>query len=296
MVTKPLLVVLGGLFLTALLLTSPTHVSSSTPSTPPPVYRWMIGAAALVHLEPVVGSARLRATFDHPDTIVIVGRRPPPLLADWHCTWALTFTSYAALRMRLSGPPLDPRIRAILYDDEAWPLTPPTEQGDPGRYTALAAALAHRRHLLLIATPAANLAHVVLPRARKKYQAFLQLRIAQQVARSADIYEIQAQGSEANLALYRRFVFGAAAQAREGNPSVAVLAGLSTNPTGHRVSARELYRAILATRHVVGGYWLNIPAESVACPTCGVPQPRVAAQLLTLLSPRNYKDRDHERR
>ncbi len=249
-----------------------------------PTYRWLVAASALVDLEPIIGRTRLRTYFDSPRTLVIVGKSPPAFLMSWRSPWALSFASYAAMRLRLSTEPLDPHVQAVVYDDEAWPLSPRAEQRNPVRYTAMAAALAHRYHLILVATPATNLATVESPHATDKYSAFLQLGIAQQAARYADVYEIQAQGSEANQALYRHFVARAATQAREGNPVVDVLAGLSTNPVGHTASAPVLYQDVRATRKVVSGYWLNIPGASVYCPKCGVPQPQIAAQLLALLS------------
>lgn len=251
---------------------------------PHPTHSWLVAASALVRLEPVIGPTRLRAYFDSPRTLVIVGKSPPAFLVDWRSPWALSFASYAAMRSRLSTEPLDPHVQAVVYDDEAWPLSPRAEQRDPVRYTAMAAALAHQYHLILVATPATNLATVESLHATEKYSAFLQLEIAQQVARYADVYEIQAQGSEANQAHYRNFVARAATQAREGNPVVDVLAGLSSNPVGQRISAQALYRDELSTRKVVSEYWLNIPGASVYCPKCGVPQPQIAAQLLALLS------------
>lgn len=88
------------------------------------------------------------------------GKHAPTFLAGWHGTLALSFTSYVSMKTYLSREPPDPSIRAVVYDAEAWPLTPVAEQRDPARHAALAAALAHSAHLLLIATPATNLASV----------------------------------------------------------------------------------------------------------------------------------------
>lgn len=213
-----------------------------------------------------------------------MGKSAPAFLMDWRSPWALSFASYAAMRTRLSTEPLDPHVRAVVYDAEGRPLTPLAEQRDPAHYTALAVALVRRRHLLLDATPATDLVTVAWPRATKKYPAFLRLGIAQQIARYADLYEIQARGSEANRDLYRHFVAAATAQAREGNPAVDVLLGVSTNLTGHFVSAETRYQDVPATRRLVSGYWLNIPGASVYCPTCGSGTPHVGSELLALLS------------
>nr|BBH92086.1 hypothetical protein KTA_02850 [Thermogemmatispora argillosa] len=37
-------------------------------------------------------------------------------------------------------------------------------------------------------------------------------------------------------------------------------AGLNTNPSGQHVTEEDLYRATMATRSIVSGYWFNIPA------------------------------------
>jgi hypothetical protein len=117
-----------------------------------------------------------------------------------------------------------------------------------------------------------------------RYDEYVRLGIARSAARYADVYEIQAQSSEANLELYTRFVKAAAAQAREANPKVQVFAGLSTNPSGKQVTSQQLYDAVQATRGEVDGYWLNIPAGGAYCPKCGEPQPQVAVELLRRLS------------
>ena len=75
----------------------------------------------------------------------------------------------------------------------------------------------------------------------------------------------------------------AATQARGVNPKVLVFGGLSTNPSGKKVTARQLYEAVDATRGDVDAYWLNIPGGGAWCPKRGEPQPQVAVELLHLL-------------
>jgi ATP phosphoribosyltransferase regulatory subunit HisZ len=77
----------------------------------------------------------------------------------------------------------------------------------------------------------------------------------------------------------------AAAQARAVNPKVLVFAGLSTNPSGKRVTAQQLFDAVQATRAEVDGSWLNIPGGGAYCPKCGEPQPQVDIDLLRMLTP-----------
>ena len=57
-------------------------------------------------------------------------------------------------------------------------------------------------------------------------------------------------------------------QAREANPKVVVLAGVSTNPGGQTVSAADLVRAIAATRDTVleGVLLLAVYSAGLAIP------------------------------
>jgi hypothetical protein len=103
------------------------------------------------------------------------------------------------------------------------------------------------------------------------------------VARVADVVELQAQSLERSTATYTAFVHAAASQASTANPSVKVLAGLSTNPPGEPVESRHLTGAIQATRSLVNGYWLNIPGQGARCPTCNAPRPEIAIQTMEAL-------------
>jgi hypothetical protein len=203
----------------------------------------------------------------------------------WRCTPTATFTSYPAVKQALEEGQVPADVKAIIYDNESWKFTPAEEQHDLDRFEKLVADVIHRFGRTFIATPAADLVPVLSPSVQKggRYDEYLRLGIAKSAARFADVYEIQAQGSEDNLELYTRFVKGAAAQARAANPKVLVFAGLSTNPSGKKVTAQHLYDAVQATRAFVDGYWLNIPAGGAYCPRCGEAQPQVAVELLRLL-------------
>jgi hypothetical protein len=195
----------------------------------------------------------------------------------------VTFTSYAKLSAALADGALPRGARAVLYDNEHWPLTPVAEQQNPAKYEALAAAAVHAHHLLFVSTPATTLTDVLAPGATDRYAAYLRLDLAASAARHADAIDIQAQGAEADLAKYVAFVRAAAAQARAANPRVLVFAGISTNPSGQQVTAAQFAAAVNAVRRYVNGFWLNIPAGGIACPRCGTPQPQVALPLLRSL-------------
>ena len=76
----------------------------------------------------------------------------------------------------------------------------------------------------------------------------------------------------------------AAAQARQVNPEVVVLAGVSTQPYGPRVSADDILAAIAATRNIVDGYWFNIPQPSEYSPHVTEFRPDIAVEVLRRLA------------
>jgi hypothetical protein len=249
--------------------------------------RWMISISATRHLDRVDPTGALSGTFfENPGNFVMNGKNGSQgFPAGWKCAPTATYPSYAALQEALAKGELPADVKAIIYDNESWKFTPVEEQHDLDKFEKLVADAVHKDQRTFIATPAADLVPVLSPSVQKggRYDEYLRLGIARSAARYADVYEIQAQGSEDNLALYTRFVKSAAAQAREANPKVLIFAGLSTNPSGKKVTAQQLFDAVQATRGVVDGYWLNIPGGGAYCPKCGEPQPQVAADLLKLL-------------
>lgn len=239
---------------------------------------WIVAGSTLARLLAADAGAAA-ADFDTPNTFVLTSARSWSIPAGWSSIPTADFTSYAALRAALDGGNLDPRFKAVLYDNEQWSLTPSAEQHNPVRYDQLAANLVHRHHLLFIAAPATNLVNVLSPAAadgQGRYQAFLALALPRDIGRSADILDIQAQGAEADTAMFSSFVSAAAAQARTANPNIRVLAGLSTNPSGKSVTTTVIDAAARAVRSNVDGYWLNDPAGSAACPRCAGPFPQIA--------------------
>lgn len=198
----------------------------------------------------------------------------------WHAQTVRSFTSYKAIRSAFDSKAIGPDVRAILYDNEGWEFTPREEQADPARFTRAAAALVHRHRLLLITAPAVDLTRTLAPGPEKRYDAYLRLNLAADAARYADVYDIQAQGSQRNVKRFSAFVRAAAAQARAANPKVLIFAGISTNPSGQRVTSDDIVRAIDATRKTVDGYWFNVPMPGKYCPNCNDFRPDVAIAVL----------------
>jgi len=242
---------------------------------------WIIQIHALDLIRQTPGGAALAdAYFDNSKTYVLTGptglkRVPSASIA------TESFKSVAAIAEALAAGTVDRRIRAILYDAENWTETPRAEQIDQAGSNERAAGLIRGSGRQFLSSPASNLADVMLPDAPgSKFDRFVATGIAEWGARYADLYEIQAQGAAMDPQAYRRFVAAAAAQARRANPSVVILAGLSTNPAGQEITVEQLFQAVLASRDLVSGYWLNLPGRSKLCPACTGPRPDLAVALL----------------
>lgn len=216
------------------------------------------------------GAALLSGPLSSPETWVI-GRSPytPPAAT------RLVGTANLASLSRLDN------AKGIVLDIEDWPLTPRRQREDPVAAYRRAFSITQKNHQFLVATPATDLVHSVEPQYHGPiYPEFLRLGLAEKIASSCKVYEIQAQGAERNPSLYAYFVKEVAAQIRDAHPDVVLLAGLSTNPGGHPVPARVLEKDVQATREIVAGYWLNIPQAGKACPRCGKAHPEIAVSLL----------------
>jgi hypothetical protein len=268
--------------ITALLVlaacSSGSHASrDTTRSADRAVQAWLLTRAALAEVTPNAG---VRATLQHSRVLEILRPGQYPLPGS-DAEAVVTFASAAALQQAIRAGELPAGTYGVLYDPEAWALTPAAEQRAPVQMVTRAGAVAHAHGLRLIVAPALNLTKVLTPASRApRWRAFLALNLVRRVASVADVVELQAQSLERSTTTYAAFVRAAALQAKAGNGSVEVLAGLSTNPPGQPVASWELTDAIHATQSVVEGYWLNIPGQGTRCPSCNAARPDIAIQTL----------------
>jgi hypothetical protein len=238
---------------------------------------WMLTRAALAQVakEPAVLAGLQRSRVLE---ILRPGQKP---LAVAGALPVVTFSAVSDLDQAVSGGQLPDGTRALLYDPETWALTPRTEQLNPAGAARRALDIAHAHGLSLIVAPALNLATASpAPGGGPRWRQFLRLHLAGAIAKVTDVLELQAQSLERSTSTYAEFVREAAAQARAANPRVAILAGLSTNPPGAKVTSQQLAAAMHATRGIVDGYWLNIPGRGPRCPTCNSPRPDVGRAAL----------------
>ncbi len=252
----------------------PTSTISQRPTNAPARTEWYIGKEAIQQLQSVdTPPALMETLFDTQSTYTSdTGDLP-------HAIPTKTFSSFADFQAAIDNQKIDPAVRAILYDNERWQFTPLNEQQDPVLFARKAATLAHAHGLTLIFAPATDLASVLAPRSANKYDAFLSLDILGRAAPYVDVIEIQAQGAQGTPE-YAAFVSQAVAQIRAASSTVVIFAGLSSEPTGRNVASGQLASDYSATQAYVNGYWLNIPARSSYCPSCGIGNPTAARDFL----------------
>ncbi|HJX06754.1 MAG TPA: hypothetical protein VJ736_01670 [Actinomycetota bacterium] len=174
---------------------------------------------------------------------------------------ALSWSSERRFARELSERTIPSSVRIVLYDPEGWIATPAAERRSPVPAMLAFGALARANGYLPVITPHPSLMAVhgaacgaIVGESFEA--AYLRCGIQAAAARSADIVEVQAQFLETDPDGYERFVTDAAAQAREANPSVQVVSGISTMFTE---DPQVLVAAWRSVRGVVDGHYLNVP-------------------------------------
>jgi hypothetical protein len=245
--------------------------------------RWLFNGPGVAAMAQDSEASRL---LDGAQPFVMWGRPLQGVPQSWNAVPVISLKSSAEVQNALETGALGPEIKGVMYDYEKWRFTPEDEQRNPDAYLKRAADLVHSKGLLFLTAPAVNLVTVMAPGTggARLAETYLKLEIAANAARYADVFDIQAQRFEHDAGLYASFVRQAAAQARQANPKVLVLAGVSTEPIGRSVSADDILRAIAATRDVVDGYWFNIPQPSEYSPAAKAFRPEIAVEVLRRLA------------
>ena len=247
--------------------------------------RWLFagrGAAA------IASDADTSGLLDGARPFVMSSRPLREVPSGWQAIPLRSFKSFDEIRNAVEADALGPDVRGVLYDYEKWRFTPAEEQRSPARYLKQAADLIHAKGLLFLTSPAIDLVPILAPESDRRRQddTYLRLGLAADAARYADVFDIQSQRFERDTERYAIFVREAAAQARQANPKVIVLAGISTQPGGQQVTADDILRAIEATRDLVNGYWFNIPEPSEYSPAVTEFRPDIALDVLRRLAGR----------
>jgi hypothetical protein len=267
-----------GLAFVFMLYASPHHANAGESKT----LRWLFAGRGAAAIASNADSSRL---LDGARPFVMRSRALGEVPPGWQAVPLRSFKSFDEIRTAVEADALSHEVKGVLYDYEKWRFTPAEEQQNPVRYVKQAADLVHARGLLFVTAPAVDLVPILAPESDRRRQddTYLQLGLAGDAARYADVFDIQSQRFERDTERYANFVRAAAAQARQANPKVLVLAGVSTQPGGHEVTADDILRAIQATRDFVDGYWFNIPEPSEYSPAVTEFRPDIAFDVLLSL-------------
>jgi hypothetical protein len=207
--------------------------------------------------------------FDARDALVLGG---------WgSATAAMGWASVEAFERDLAAGAVPPSVRLAMYDPEAWAHTPWAEQRDPVPAMRRFAEVAREHGLRVMMTPHPSLVTVAGAACGQAVgetvvDAYLRCGIPGAAAEVADVVDVQVQALEREPGGYAAATSSAAAQARDANPDVTVLAHLTT-----AIAPDELilYEAWSRVRDAVDGVYLGMPDAE---------RPEVAAAFLSLAS------------
>lgn len=223
--------------------------------------RWLLEDYDIsVLLDAGLSSTLLKEYFDNPATFLIIKPGHPADDAMLpNATRVASFASFRQMQRSVDAGSLPTGCRYLLYDNESWSATPRNEQQDPSSYAQEAEQLAHARGLGFIFTPAADLVPLLDSsyNSRTRFAGYLQLGMAGW-ARYSDVFDIQAQQFETDPG-FAQFVETATSQAKQANPSVVVMVGLTTAVPSGTVTVQDMLDAYRAASGLAAGYWLNIP-------------------------------------
>ena len=247
----------------------PGFVRHRLPDGPPLGQVWIATTPTLAHLRAFdPGASAL--FFDRPSSFVLGGAGSTAIAAR-------AWSDAAAFEADLASGAIPSEVRYVMYDPEGWASTPRGERRHPIAAMRAFSRVARAAGYGVIITPHPNLVdvqHAECQRGQneKTSAAYVRCGIGAAAARLADVVEIQAQWLEWDPPAYRAFVETAAAQARQANPGVVVLAGLSTR---FATGPQDLLDAWDAVSDVVDGHYLAVPQ--------GI-SPEVAASFLRMLA------------
>lgn len=224
---------------------------------------WAMASSSLHNIS-AANSAQASRDFDSANTVI---QSSSPLTVDpvpsgWSSARTDRWASYAQFAFDVHRGAVPSYVRVVHYDNEAWSETPLAEQLHPSYYEQKFCALAHSHGWLCYLGPAQDLCNVLAkPSGDNDAQCYLDLNLAGNAARYADMIDIQAQTLEPEGAnAYASFLRKAAAQARAADPKVLVLGNISPTPNGHTVSAQQMYACATAALPYVSGFYTTVEA------------------------------------
>ncbi len=198
---------------------------------------------------------------------------PRPLNPNYQAGPTLTYASYAKFAADVQHDlgvttererRIKSWVKAVLYDPEAWVLTPEREQANPSFYMEQFCRLAHEnaiRRFTCINLPSPDLGIRFKDGREDKNDAYLRMGFAKAAARTADITGIQSQLLGYDLEEFERLVREVAEQAREANPNISVIAEVTPVNNKQLLNLNELFSAYASVRTNVAGMYLALPLD-----------------------------------
>lgn len=226
---------------------------------------WIIGQDNLRYLQSAAPDLAADL-LDGPETIVVRASRVSEI-PDRGVPMDM-FASYDEFARLIRQGVIPPEVRVVGYDPESWAATPAPERHDPIRYLALFASTARAHGYRPVLAPGRDLTLTPggtcakLPGERVG-DAYLRCGIPG-TAQLAGAFVIQAAPVELDLPQLRHLVAEGARQARAANPSVVVIATLSTAPGRVLADPGAIARAARTMRPYLDGFMLNLTRATTA--------------------------------
>ncbi len=222
--------------------------------------RWLIAASAVGFINQAEGNSSFtNSVFNQSYDYEISSPNTSDSLVLSQAVKVLSYKSYAQFAANINQHTVPSGYKLLMYDNEDWPYTPLDEQHNPLLYYQKFGQLAHQSGYQVLATPAADLTKVLMPKT-DNYSGYLALGLAK-TAQYADVFNIQAQNSPTAQA-YISFVQSAIAQIKSVNPNATILAGLTVRANGPSLTTLE--SEYNGTKNMVSGYWLNVISHSAS--------------------------------
>ncbi|MDA8197692.1 MAG: hypothetical protein M0019_10875 [Actinomycetota bacterium] len=196
---------------------------------------------------------------------------------------AVKFTSAAALEAAVNGKLVPTWARAVVYDPEHWSFTPLNEQINPGAASQAASKVAKGAGYIYVVTPALDLSKAIAPNEPISAQLLEEAGVFSQLAVGADAMVIQSQSLQSDISAFDSLLSTASAEAKQSNPNIMVLGGLSTNGRGVTPTSESLLSAYESAKNAVQGYWFNVPGQNQYCPNCPASNQSLAISFFSLI-------------
>jgi hypothetical protein len=185
-----------------------------------------------------------------------------PVIDGFTATPVLWYTSYQQFAADVSSGTITYPYQWVYYDPEHWSPTPVAEQQDPGTYMRLFAQLAHAHGYKVIEAPARDLGDAAgsacpLQPGENLNHWYIRCGIAGLAAADGDMIVLQDEANMRHVRVYRNWFNRTRKQALAANPTIPVIAVVSTN----RGSPTKMIAAAKAVN--ANGYYVTIRSRAL---------------------------------